>query len=169
MDEEILLRQIDSRRLHLPVALQDQTKAENVRLKILVAEDSSDDALLLERAFNKAAIGAEVAYVTDGSQAIERLKTRDAGGRLPDLLLLDLKMPNTSGFEVLEWLRLNPEYAEVKVIILSGSDQSCDMIRARELGARHYLIKPHRPEQLVRMVKGLDTLWRNLSPQTLGS
>src|SRR5437016_6312129 len=79
-------------------------------LKVLVAEDSEDDAFLLTRAFRKAGIGNPVHVCRDGQEMIDYLsgveKFQDRSVYpLPTMLLLDLKMPKVSGFEVLEWLK----------------------------------------------------------------
>ncbi|SPE61313.1 Response regulator [Verrucomicrobia bacterium] len=133
-------------------------------LKILVAEDDSGDALLLERAFAKAMIRGPVYFVGDGEQVVDYLQ----GNRpfdnpvqhpLPDILLLDLRMPRMDGFAVLEWLRTQPRLRHIRVVVFSASDRREDMELAASLGAKGYLVKPHRPEQLAGMVKTLEDDW----------
>src|SRR5215212_5934853 len=79
-------------------------------LKVLVAEDSDDDALLLARAFRKAGIGSPVHVCRDGQEMIDYLSGAEKFSDRntfpwPSMLLLDLKMPKVSGFEVLQWLK----------------------------------------------------------------
>jgi CheY-like chemotaxis protein len=75
----------------------------------------------------------------------------------PQLLLLDLGLPGISGFEVLEWLSLRPQYENMATVVLSASTSRGDIARARALGARHYLIKPTTLNELTMMVKSLET------------
>jgi CheY-like chemotaxis protein len=76
--------------------------------------------------------------------------------------LLDLKMPQTSGFEVLQWIREQTELANVIVVVMSGSKNDQDIDRAYALGANSYLIKPTRFEEMVKMMETLKdyTAWR---------
>jgi CheY-like chemotaxis protein len=91
---------------------------------VLIAEDIENDLVMLRRAFRQASIMAPIQYVTDGEQAIAYLKGEGKFARrdefpLPDLLLLDLKMPRKSGFDVLEWLRTQPSLRHLRVVVLT--------------------------------------------------
>lgn len=78
---------------------------------------------------------------------------------MPDLIYLDLKMPVMNGFEVLDWIRLQPFAASLRLTVLSGSDQEKDRHRAKSLGASRYLVKPVTPQDLQDdLVRLRDTL-----------
>lgn len=131
---------------------------------ILVAEDDPDDAFMLRRAFTTANIVNPVAFVSDGDEAIAylagtgRYADRDLHP-LPVVILLDLKMPRRSGFEVLEWLRAQPGVGRLPVVVLTSSREPRDVTRAYELGANSYLVKPSSPEDLIATVRGLGLYW----------
>jgi CheY-like chemotaxis protein len=113
---------------------------------ILLAEDNSDDAYIFQRMFRRAKLPHLLHTVEDGQGVIDWLsgageyadRTRFP---LPDILLLDLKMPIRTGFEVLEWLQRQKGLQELPVIILSSSDEKRDMERADKLGAKNYFVK----------------------------
>ena len=134
---------------------------------LLVAEDNPDDQLLLQCAFSKARLEVELRFVSDGQQVLDYLQNlppyedRDANQR-PSLILLDLLMPRLDGFEVLEWVRHQPELSNIAVVVFSGTDQRAAMTRARALGARHYLIKPQSLEHLAVMARSLGTFLKVL-------
>ena len=113
---------------------------------ILLAEDSEDDVILIKRAFRKAGIRSPLVAVHDGEEAISYLT---GFGRFADrtqfpfpaLFLLDLKMPIQDGFEVLRWLRTQPDLKNLPVIVLTQSDRIKDANEAYKLGAYSFLIK----------------------------
>ena len=114
---------------------------------VLIAEDNENDILMLQRAFRQASITAPIQYVSNGEQAIAYLKGEGRFSRrdefpLPDLLLLDLKMPRKSGFDVLEWLRTQPSLSHLRVVVLTTSEELRDVNRAYALGAASFLTKP---------------------------
>src|SRR5207249_4077899 len=107
---------------------------------ILLAEDNADDVLLIQRAFQKAGLRQALQVVQDGGQAIDYLSgngiyaDRDKYP-LPYLLLLDLKMPGTDGFEVLQWARSDPNIKRLLIVVLTASNLQEDVDRAYDLGA----------------------------------
>src|SRR5215475_7922783 len=106
---------------------------------ILLAEDSEDDVILIERAFRKAKITAPLMAVHDGEEAISYLSGSGqyadrAQFPFPDLFLLDLKLPRRDGFEVLRWIQTRPELKNLPVIVLTQSDRIKDANQAYKLG-----------------------------------
>lgn len=131
---------------------------------ILLVEDDPNDVLLIRRAFRKIGSEAPLNVVEDGERAVAWL---DGQGELadrdrhpqPDLLLLDLKLPRLSGFEVLEWLRGQDGLRRLPVIVLTGSRETSDVNRALDLGANSYLVKPVGFDALLDIVRMLDLYW----------
>jgi len=135
---------------------------------ILLVEDNADDAVLVRRAFRNANLANPIHVASDGDQAVAYLsgegEYRDRERfPLPILVLLDLKLPRRSGFEVLEWLRAQPGLGRLRVVVLTSSKESVDIDRAYELGANSYLVKPVGLEQLIEMVRALNLYWLVLS------
>lgn len=130
---------------------------------ILHVEDDPNDTLLLEHACRKAGMIFDLQAVSDGDQAIAYLQgVNDFSDRnkhpLPKLILLDLKMPRLSGFDVLTWLRSEEGLRAVPVVVLTSSNHDADVKRAYALGAKSYLVKPVGFEALVELVKTLPQL-----------
>ena len=131
---------------------------------ILAVEDSESDRILLQRAFAREGVSVPVHYVHNGSAAIDYLQgAGECQDRqaypLPSLILLDLNMPGSDGFVVLEWLRARPGLRlEVMVVVFSSSADPLVMRRATRLGADIYLQKGQGPDELVGMVRRLKQL-----------
>ena len=135
---------------------------------ILLAEDREDDILLVQRAFKRAFITNPLHIVRDGEQAIAYLGgvgryTNREEYPLPDLLLLDLKMPRMDGFEVLKWIQLHPELSSLRVVVLTSSDNIRDVNTAYQLGANSFMVKPMDFEDVVHLSKTLANYWLQLS------
>ena len=132
-----------------------------VSATILLVEDDPNDALFAQRALRQAGVANPVVLLEDGEQAIQYLQglpPYDDRGRcpLPGLILLDLKMPKYSGFEVLEWLQSRSEVAVIPVVILTGSLYAEDRNRAQRLGAKAYEIKPVDSTRLAAIAANLQ-------------
>jgi CheY-like chemotaxis protein len=102
--------------------------------------------------------------VRDGQEAIQYLCGEgDYSDRarypIPFLVLLDLRLPKLSGFEVIAWMRDQPQLADLVVVVLTASDHVPDVTKARDLGANSYLVKPGTFEELVQMVKRIKGRW----------
>jgi CheY-like chemotaxis protein len=119
---------------------------------ILVAEDDPNDLFLFRRQLADAGIDHPFLVFRDGQELIEYLQTFDPGNPRPQVLLLDLKMPRVSGFDVLKWLRNHAAWSDLKVIVLSGSDEPRDIEHARALGAARYCVKPPSTALLLELL-----------------
>jgi CheY-like chemotaxis protein len=114
---------------------------------ILIAEDDEDYVLLIKQVFARAHIPNPIHVVWNGEEAISYLKgagkysNRDEYP-LPDILLLDLKMPRVNGMEVLKWVRQQPSLASLRILVLTSSDRMRDVNEAYDLGANSFLVKP---------------------------
>jgi len=130
-------------------------------MTVLCVDDSTDDTLLLQHACRRAGVKFALQAVDDGEKAIEYLAGAEnfsdrATYPVPRLVLLDLKMPSKTGFEVLEWLRLRPEYKSLQVAVFTSSQHESDIHEAYRKGANCFLTKPVEYESLVQLVKALD-------------
>ena len=131
---------------------------------ILLVEDDPNDAFLIQRAFRHANAANSIQHTSNGEEAVSYLtgagKYSDRQSHpLPILVLLDLKMPRMSGFEVLEWLRKQSQFSALPVIVLTASAHTRDIELAYKLGANSYLVKPVNDQSMVEMIKVLDMYW----------
>ena len=130
------------------------------QLCFLLADDDEDQICLMKNALSKAGVTNPLRVVTNGDEVIAYLS---GGGPfrdrvehpLPFVLLLDLKMPGKDGFEVLEWMRNQPNLRNLVRVILTNSNLAADADRAHKLGAHYYLTKPGSFDQLVEMARSL--------------
>jgi|ERR1051326_2973972 CheY-like chemotaxis protein len=129
---------------------------------ILLVDDNPHDVVLLRLAFRRVGIIDPIKLVKDGAEAVLYLKGEGVYSDrhaypAPTLMLLDLKMPQTSGFDVLCWVRSQPAFAHLVVVVMTGSKQNDDVQRAYQLGANSYLVKPTKFSDLVRMTQALKS------------
>jgi CheY-like chemotaxis protein len=131
---------------------------------ILLVEDNEDDAFFMQQALKDAEIVNPLQIVEDGQQAIDYL----AGmGRfadrqkypLPMVVFLDLKLPIKSGHQVLEWIRAQPEFEKLIVIVLTSSNEPVDLNRSYHLGANSFVVKPPTPAQLLDLAGAFKLWW----------
>ena len=140
---------------------------------ILLAEDNEDHVVLIKRAFAKANLLNPLQVVTDGREAIAYLRGEGVYANreqypFPALLLLDLKMPNCDGFDVLQWLREQKSIPMPRIVVLTTSDRVFDMQRAYELGAHSFLTKPVDFRDFIQLgpaIKG-QWLWMSRHPES---
>lgn len=131
---------------------------------ILVAEDDPTDAYFFQRAFNRAGIPVTLHFVRDGQEVIDYLEGKGPFADrvvhpLPQLALLDLNMPRLDGFDVLEWVRKQPAFSSLQLVIFSSSDEPKHINRAYGLGANWYLVKPHSMDELTALVGRFKKHW----------
>jgi CheY-like chemotaxis protein len=131
---------------------------------ILYVEDEKHDVLLLRMAFTRARLTNPVHIAADGAVAIDYLA---GNGRfadrsqhpLPALVLLDLNLPKKSGFEVLKWIRQQPQFSSLPVVIYTSSVALIDKDTARLLGATDYFVKCSGVNHIAELARGLAERW----------
>ena len=131
---------------------------------ILLVEDNPDDEALTLRAFAKNKITNEIVVVRDGAEALDWVFAEGAyadrdGNELPEVVLLDLKLPKVDGLEVLRKIRENDHTKLMPVIILTTSEEESDRLAGYSLGANSYIRKPVDFSQFIEAVRQLGLYW----------
>jgi two-component system, response regulator len=137
---------------------------------IFLVEDNPDDEALTLRALKKNNIGNQVVVAHDGAEALDFLLGRgsQAGGDsnvMPQVILLDLKLPKVDGLEVLRQLRANERTKYLPVVILTSSNEEQDLLKGYGLGANSYVRKPVDFNQFTEAVRQLGLYWLVLNEQ----
>ena len=130
---------------------------------ILLVEDNPDHEALTIRALKKARVMNDIIVAHDGAEALDLLGIDGKLDRppipLPQLILLDLKLPKVDGLEVLRCLRENPRTKLVPVVVLTSSDEEGDVVTSYKLGANSYVCKPVDFVQFMEATKQLGLYW----------
>ena len=125
---------------------------------ILLVEDNADDEQLTLRAMRQSEIPNMIRVARDGAEALDFL-FGDTSGSLPDLVLLDLKLPKISGLEVLQRIRNEDKSKALPVVILTSSDEERDIVKSYDLGANSYIRKPVDFDEFIDAVRQLGLYW----------
>ncbi|HEX4949425.1 MAG TPA: response regulator transcription factor [Blastocatellia bacterium] len=123
------------------------SEVQPISRKVWVIEDERLTYTLLQHLLERR--GFEVELATDGRQAGALLNEQ----KPPELILLDLMLPYTDGFELIADIRQKPGWQEVPIIVLTGKVHERDVVRALEVGAHDYVTKPFQPEELMARVR----------------
>ena len=138
---------------------------DNRDFSVLLVEDDLNDIFLVKRAFKMAQVKNPLQVVTDGQEAILYLKAEGKYADrntypLPKLIVMDIKMPRKSGFEVLEWVKGNGRPTRrIPIVIVSSSDNPSDINRAYELGANAYMVKPMDFRAVEHLFQSITQYW----------
>ena len=122
---------------------------------ILLVEDNEDDIFLARRALSKSDVPHRLVVVRDGVEALDYLFGNNCEANLPDIVLLDLKLPRIDGLQVLKKIRSNEKTSHLPVKILTSSSQEEDVIVATRLGATSYSVKPTNAGEYYNLIKML--------------
>lgn len=118
--------------------------------KILIAEDEPDIRELV--AFTLRFAGYEVVTAANGEEAVQM-----AVKEMPDLALMDVRMPRMTGYDACRAMKSNPELKDIPVVFLSAKGQETEIASGIEAGAEEYLLKPFAPDQLTERVRAILT------------
>lgn len=132
----------------------------NKKMVILLVEDNPDDEELTRIAFEESRLLNEVVVARDGEQALDFLLDPDGKGHpLPNLVLLDLKLPKVDGLEVLKRMREEPRTRMLPVVVLTTSKEESDLIASYSLGCNSYIRKPVVFTDFIDAVRQLGLYW----------
>lgn len=129
--------------------------------EILLVEDNPGDAQLAREAFSEGRSEVTLHHVADGDEALAFLAARlaDPSLRLPDLVLLDLNLPRTSGREVLSHIKTDPRTSRIPVIVLSTSSAERDVEEAYSMHANCYVAKPIDFDRFLEAIQAVEAFW----------
>jgi DNA-binding response OmpR family regulator len=116
--------------------------------KVLIVDDEPSILMSLEYLMKKE--GYHVHIARDGSEALEIIQRE-----IPDILLLDIMMPNVDGYEVCKFVKNTPAYQHAKVVFLSAKSKEIDMQKGYDLGADLYIPKPFSTRELIKRINAL--------------
>lgn len=133
-------------------------------ISILIADDDSDDRMLIEDAFEESRLTNPLEFVEDGEELLAFLRAEGkyadrAGKPLPGLILLDLNMPRMDGRTALGELKKDPRLRRIPVIVLTTSQAEEDILRTYGLGVSSFISKPVTFDGLVEIVKTIGKYW----------
>lgn len=136
--------------------------------RILLVDDSANDVELAIDAFSEGRLGNQIDVARSGREALDHLMGRklDADGRpvpLPDMILLDLKMPGMDGFDVLREIKATPILRRIPVVILTSSREEGDRAMSYDTGANSYLVKPVSFQGMLRIVELIEDYWLTIN------
>jgi DNA-binding response OmpR family regulator len=127
---------------------------------ILLVEDDPDHEALAIRALRKANVANEIRVARDGAEALEYMSGIAAGeNRMPQLVLLDLKLPKVDGLEVLRSIRASQKTALLPVVVLTSSDEEKDIVSSYRLGVNSYIRKPVNFNDFAEATRQLGMYW----------
>jgi len=123
-------------------------------LRIMLIEDDLLDAAAARRLLRHNALDRDLVIAADGRQAVSILQN-SAPADLPQLILLDINLPDTSGIELLKSIKKEDKFKDIPVVILTGSNEDKDIQKSYDLGAKSYLVKPISNEAFLLVLKAL--------------
>ena len=137
--------------------------------RILLVEDNADDEQLTLRAMRLSEVPNIIRVARDGVEAIEALMGDPRTQPLPDLILLDLKLPKLSGLDVLARIRADSTTRTLPVVVLTSSDEDRDIVESYNLGANSYIRKPVDFDEFIEAVHQLGLYWLRMNRTTNGT
>lgn len=141
---------------------------------VLMADDSTDDCLIAQAAWEECRLGKELRFVHDGEELMDYLCHRGqyddpATAPRPGLILLDLNMPKKNGCEALIEIKSNTDLQDIPVVVLTTSRVAKHVDSAFNLGAHSFITKPNTLNEYLELMKGLTRYWQKLDSSSLHS
>jgi CheY-like chemotaxis protein len=139
--------------------------AAKTPVTIVIADDDSDDRMLIEDAFKESKLANPLVFVENGEQLLQCLRgeagyaRQGLGNRKPGLILLDLNMPLMDGRTALAQIKADPQLRRIPVVVLTTSKAEEDVLKSYDLGVNSFITKPVSFESLVDVVRTLNHYW----------
>jgi len=124
-------------------------------IKILLVEDNEADAAVTIRLLNFNKLNKDLILAKNGQDAIEALQKKNREGNSPNLILLDINLPDISGIDLLTRIKEDELFRKIPVVILTGSNEDQDIQKSYDLGASSYLVKPISNDAMKQVIKKL--------------
>lgn len=124
-------------------------------VKVMLVEDNPDDVAFTKRVLRFNKLDRDLVLATDGSEAIAGLERLAEESKLPDLILLDINLPDISGIDLLTRIKSDSRFSHIPVVILTGSNVDDDIQKSYDLGASTYLVKPISNDALMLVMENL--------------
>lgn len=145
----------------------------NEQVEILIVEDNPNDYELASRALKKIKLANKVHWVKDGVEALDFLFCTGAYeersiGHMPRLVLLDLKLPKIDGIQVLAKIKSDERTKRIPVVMLTSSQEECDIVESYKLGVNSYIVKPVDFQKFVETVSEAGFYWMLINKTTAG-
>ena len=130
-------------------------------IEVLLVEDNPGDAELVRHGLRAGKISNHLTVAEYGADALAHLRGGGPGdtGRRPQLVLLDLNLPDMSGLDILAAVKADPGLRRIPVVVMTSSNSEADVVRSYELQASGYVTKPFDPQEFVRVVVAVEDYW----------
>jgi two-component system, response regulator len=138
-------------------------KQTNNQISILMADDDPDDRMLMKEALAENKILNSIYFVENGEELLDYLnksgKYANETCVTPGIIFLDLNMPKIDGRQALKYLKADPTFRKIPVIVLTTSKAEMDILEAYDLGVNSFISKPVRFDELVEVTRDISTYW----------
>ena len=124
-------------------------------VKIMLVEDNPDDVAFTKRVLRFNKLDRNLVLAADGNEAVTGLERLAGEDKLPDLILLDINLPDISGIDLLTRIKRDSRFSHIPVVILTGSNVDDDIQKSYDLGASTYLVKPISNDALMLVMENL--------------
>lgn len=126
------------------------------KLRILLVEDNPEDVFLTRKVLRKSGLDGDMQITGDGAEALRILEDMfRAGEQLPDLILLDINLPDMGGMAVLKSIKADARFSRIPVVMLTCSNADSDIQKSYDLGASTYLVKPVSRDAMMLVMRAL--------------
>ena len=132
---------------------------------ILIIDDNETDSMIMEEALGKVIMGNQITRLDNATDAIDllNLKGNFTQAQRPELILLDLKMPDFDGFEFLRVVKKDPRFIHIPVIVLSSTEDEKEIYQAYKLGANCFIHKPTNINKFKQTVTVINEFWLGIA------
>ncbi|MFQ3251022.1 MAG: CheY-like chemotaxis protein [Glaciecola sp.] len=129
---------------------------------VMLVEDNVSDQVMVERALDDGRISVDLTICNNGREAMEYLNSIQLGSDLPDLILMDINMPQMDGKQTLKEIRSSENLMHIPIVMLTTSNRDKDILESYKLGVNAYLTKPVLDTEFLNIIKQLENFWFEL-------